>query len=148
MTEEFSNLYQQSVRSQLEIQRLNALLQDREAAHREALLQCYLGIIGELDQINAAARAQLTTLHSGSEAYRAAAATLDQLRQPLLSVLHQQGVQRIPAPYNLQPDWSVFESPDGEVRPADRSDLIVEKDGYSKGDWLIRAAVLGSKQVY
>ena len=148
MTEEFTNLYQQTVRSQQEIQRLKVLLDEKEKAHREVLLQCYLSIIGELDQIDAAARAQLTALKTGSEAYLAAVAAFDQLRQPLLSILHQQGVQRIPDPFNLQPDWSVFESPDGETRPADQSNLIVEKEGYSKGDWLIRAAVLGRKGLY
>lgn len=148
MTEEFTNLYQHSIRSQQEIQRLKVLLDEQEKNHREVLLQCYLGIIGELDQIEAAARAQFAVLKPGSETYLAAVAAFDQLRQPLLSVLHQQGVQRIPTPFNLQPDWSVFESPDGETRPADRSDLIVEKEGYSKGDWLIRAAVVGKKGLY
>lgn len=142
MTEEFTRLYEQSIRSQQEILRLKESLKAQEQAHESVLLQCYIDIIDELDSIDAAARAQLATLKPGSEAYENANGSFRQLRQPLLSILEKQGIRRIPAPFNLLPEWSVFESASGEERPADRAELAVEKEGYSKGDWLIRPAEL------
>ncbi len=145
MTEELTSLHQQFLSAQREIRRLKQDLAQQEESHREALQQCWLAIIHELDLIEEASRQPLIHASPGSPEYLALASTCDELRRPLLAILQTQGVHRIPHPYNKLPQWSVWEGPSDVPRPTSADGWTVVKEGYARGEWLIRPASLAAK---